>query len=66
VCAAIVRALQANPQGLPREAVHALLPDVPTRSRNYNIRKLLAVGVVEQVETAKGLKVLRAKASSAG
>lgn len=58
-CAAVVRALQANPQGLPREAVHGLMPDVPERTRNYNIRKLLSVGVVVQVETPEGGKLLR-------
>jgi predicted transcriptional regulator len=65
-CAAIVRALQASPSGLPREAVHGLLPDVPERTRNYNIQKLLSVGVVVQVETPEGGKVLRAASSATG
>jgi predicted transcriptional regulator len=65
-CAAVVRALHERPEGLPREAVHGLMKDLPERTRNYNIQKLLAVGVMEQVETPGGRKVLRATRPACG
>jgi hypothetical protein len=58
-CTAIVRALQSSEKGMSREEVHSLLPDVPTRTRNHNIRRLVAAGVVEQVDTPEG-SILRA------
>lgn len=60
-CLALVQAIQARPEGISRQEAHALLPDVPLRTRNYNIGKLLSVGVIEEILTPSGVKTLRAK-----
>ena len=57
-CVAILEALRARPEGLTREEVHALLPEVPARTRNHHLRRLLGAGALVQVDDPSGDKRL--------
>lgn len=58
-CLMIIRNIQKTSVGLPREEVHRLLPEVPSRTRNYYLKRMLAAGVIIQVRTPDGERRLR-------
>lgn len=58
-CLRILRAIAESATGLSREDVRALLPEMPDRTRNYHLQRLLSVGALEQVEDGSGAPRLR-------
>ena len=65
-CLAILREARARPEGLSREEVHRLLPEVPARTRNYNVARLLGVGALVEWAAPDGRKLLRAAEGAPG
>jgi predicted transcriptional regulator len=65
-CLAILRAVAQSATGLAREEVHKLLPEVPDRTRNYHLKRLLSVGALVQAEDESGGKRLRVAPEWAG
>jgi predicted transcriptional regulator len=55
-CLAILRAVAESATGLAREDVRTLLPDLPDRTRNYHLQRLVSVGALVQVEDQGGSK----------
>lgn len=48
ICRRIVALLSSAPEGIPRKTLHDLLPDIPERTRNYHLRRLVGAGVIVQ------------------
>ena len=44
----LLDAARQSPDGIPRREAHALLKDVPLRTRNYTIRLLLREGLLRE------------------
>lgn len=57
-CVAILRLVQERPSGLPREDVHRLLPEVPERTRNYHMGRMLDAGALVQSVSPEGRRTL--------